>query len=66
MPRNPSELARIEDELSFYVNSLLNGIHSKKTKDYLIENIRKREAQLGLAGEDYNSPNFRKHYERYI
>jgi hypothetical protein len=51
---NPSELARIEDELKYWRNNLKNGIHSKSTKEYLLKQIRKCEATLGIESKPYN------------
>lgn len=57
-PRNPSELTRLEAELEFCRDSLKNGYHSKATKEYLLSEIRRLEATLGLESAPYNSNDF--------
>jgi hypothetical protein len=58
MPKNPSELARIEDELRYWKNNLKHHVGSKSTKEYILRQIRQCEAQLGIEGKDYNSNEF--------
>lgn len=49
MPRNPSELSRLEADLEWCKSSLFEGIHSKTTKEYLLREIHKLERQLGIS-----------------
>ena len=51
---NPSELARVQDELEYWKNNLANGYHSKTTKQYLLDQIHKCEEALGLPLTHYN------------
>lgn len=51
---NPSELARLEDEIEYYRTNLKEGIHSKRTKEWLLKQIREREAILGIPSKPYN------------
>lgn len=53
MPRNPSELERLEQELAFYKKEL-SLYEAKATKEMLLANIRKIERQLGLESKPYN------------
>jgi hypothetical protein len=60
MPRNPSELARVQDELEYWKNNLKHHVGSKKTKEYILRQIRQCEVQLGLPSKNYNSNEFFK------
>jgi hypothetical protein len=54
MPRNPSELARLEEELKELKQELKNPTASKAYKEGLLRDIRKIEGQLGFANDNYN------------
>lgn len=56
--RNPSELARIEDELKYWKNNLKHHIGSRNTKEYILRQIRACEEALGLESKPYNSGDF--------
>lgn len=59
--RNPSELARIEElesELKYWKHNIKHHIGSKKTKEYMLRQIRLCEEQLGLDSIPYNSNEF--------
>lgn len=51
---NPSELARLEDEIKYYRDNLKHGNHGKRTKEWLLKQIREREAILGIESKPYN------------
>jgi hypothetical protein len=57
-PRNPSELARIEDELKYWKNNIKHHVGSRSTKEYILRQIRRCEEELGLESKDYNSNGF--------
>jgi hypothetical protein len=52
--RNPSEIARVEDELHYWRNNLKHHVGSKKTKEYILRQIRSCEEQLGVESKPYN------------
>jgi hypothetical protein len=61
MPRNPSELARLEEERI----DIINKIHrtkpfplTKSVKEGLLRELRAIERQLGIKGLPYNSEEF--------
>lgn len=64
--RNPSEWARVEDELDYWKKQLKVHVGSKKTKEYILRQIRQCEQQLGLESKPYNSNEFQSEYERYV
>ncbi len=53
-PRNPSELARLEDELCYWKTKVGNLCLSKSSREAALAEVRKIERQLGLESEDYN------------
>jgi hypothetical protein len=54
MPKNPSELARLEAELEYAKRRLFEGFHSKSTKQYILNEIHDLERKLGLELTQYN------------
>jgi hypothetical protein len=54
MPKNPSELARLEAELDYAWERLTKGYHSKSTKEHILREIRTLEDTLGLEHKPYN------------
>lgn len=54
MPKNPSEIARLEEELAYAKERLFKGYHSKSTKNYILDEIHRLEEQLGLPYTLYN------------
>ena len=54
MSRNPSELARLEDEYNYYLKRAHNLSLGKSTREDALRECRKLEAQLGIAGKNYN------------
>jgi hypothetical protein len=57
-PRNPSELARLEDDLKYYKKQVASGVHHKKTKEALLRRVRDIEGTLGIESKPYNSDEF--------
>ena len=55
---NPSELARVEDELKYWRHNLKHHVGSKSTKEYILRQIRQCEATLGIESKPYNSNEF--------
>lgn len=47
-PRNPSELARLEDDLQYYTEKSKNLKLSKTTRAVCIKKIREIESTLGI------------------
>ena len=58
MSANPSELARLEEEFNYYKAQLRDGIHSKKTKEYLLGKLRNVAKPLGIDVPEYNDSRF--------
>lgn len=54
MTNNPSELARLEDELEYCKICLNNVNYSKRDKEAVLRKIRILEVQLGLDHKPYN------------
>ena len=54
MPKNPSELARLEAELDYAKRRLFEGFHSKSTKQYILNEIHELERQLEFELTQYN------------
>lgn len=57
-PRNPSELARLEDEREHWYEKVKDKSLSKAAKQVALLNLRNIEARLGYEGEDYNTGAF--------
>ena len=55
MPRNPSELARLEDELEYWREKVKDLNYSKRTRESFLCNVRHLEKQLGIESQPYNS-----------
>ncbi len=54
MPRNPSELARLDDELQYW-KGILSSVRSLKSdKENALRHVRKIERELGLESKPYN------------
>ena len=53
MVRNPSELARLEDELED-ARGLMKFAHTKGEKENVLRKIRYYERQLGIDSKPYN------------
>lgn len=58
MPRNPSELARLEEERTDLINKISKGYLSKASKEAALIELRAIERQLGIKGLPYNSEQF--------
>jgi hypothetical protein len=58
MPRNPSELARLEEEWAELHDMIKDCRMSKSSKEALIRGLRQVERKLGLESKDYNSSEF--------
>lgn len=58
MPRNPSELARLEDEYQYWAAKVLSQTTSKSVKEEALIEMRKLEKQLGYQSIDYNTTEF--------
>lgn len=58
MPRNPSELARLEDERDYWRNNLKHHVGSRNSKEYILRQLRDVERQLGIESKQYNSNEF--------
>lgn len=54
MPRNPSELARLEEEYKETKKELKNLTYPKGYREELLRDLRKLEKQLGIEGKKYN------------
>ena len=54
MVRNPSEMARLYEELEYHKSFLLSLKTAKSDKEYHLAQIRKIEANLGIEGSPYN------------
>ena len=54
MTNNPSELARLEDELEYYRDLFKTKCNSKSAKENVLRKIRILEVQLGLDHKPYN------------
>jgi hypothetical protein len=59
-PRNPSELARLEDELEYYREKVLNHTLGKSSKELALKEVRRIENLLGFESKPYNSEEFSK------
>ena len=51
MVRNPSELARLEDELEFWREKAQNLGLSRSSRQAALNQVRSLERQLGINGE---------------
>lgn len=51
---NPSELARLYDELEFYKATVKNLSLPKSTRELALTAVRDIERKLGLESRDYN------------
>lgn len=54
MPRNPSEIARLEEELKFAKAEAYDLRFPKEYRESCLRDVRKIEAALGIEGEKYN------------
>ena len=54
MPRNPSELARLEEELKFAKAEANDLRFPKEYREACLRDVRKLEATLGIEGKGYN------------
>jgi hypothetical protein len=54
MPRNPSELARLEEELAFCEAAAYNLALSKSSREQYLRDVRRLQAVLGIEGKGYN------------
>jgi hypothetical protein len=59
MPRNPSELERLEQERAFYFREL-KRYQAKGAKELLLAQLHEVEKRLGLPLSRYNSSDFGK------
>ena len=57
MSRNPSEMARIEEEYEYAVSKFILA-KTKSAKETLLREIRQLEKQLGIENSNYNSSDF--------
>lgn len=57
-PRNPSEIARLEDERRYWRDAIRHNVGSKRTKEYMLRELRKVEEALGVESKPYNSNEF--------
>ena len=59
-PRNPSELARLEEELADLFEQIKDGtkFYPKARKEEILRQIRQIEEQLGMKSVPYNSSEF--------
>lgn len=57
-PRNPSELARLEDEREYWYKKVKDLTLSRRSREVCLMNLRNVEARLGIESKDYNSPDF--------
>lgn len=57
-PRNPSELARLEDEREYWLKKVKDLSLSRRSREVFLMNLRNVEARLGIKGENYNSEKF--------
>lgn len=55
---NPSELHRLEEELRYWRDYVLDFNLSKTTREAALGELRKVERKLGMNGKDYNSSDF--------
>lgn len=53
-PRNPSELARLEQELTFFLAKAYDLRFPKSYREEQLREARKIERILGVEGENYN------------
>lgn len=60
MPRNPSEIARLEHELDHWKEYLSRKDIGKMSKEYALRELRVVAKELGISVPDYNSPAFGK------
>ncbi len=54
MVRNPSELARLDDEREYWTEKVRNLGLSKSSREAALAELRKIERQLGIRGKNYN------------
>lgn len=56
MPRNPSELARLEAEREELIQSIFHSKFSrpKGVKESMLRDLRYIELMLGIKGDNYN------------
>lgn len=54
MPRNPGELARLEDEYEYWCGKAYNLILGKSSREYALGRVRELEKQLGIDSKKYN------------
>lgn len=54
MPRNPSELARLEEEYKELKKEFKDLRYPKGYREGILRDMRKIERQLGLEGESVN------------
>lgn len=55
---NPSEYARLEDELEYYKAITKNPAMPKGAKEEALREVRKLEDALGIKGANYNGGSF--------
>lgn len=58
MPRNPSELARLEAEREELIEAIVSRTRPKSVKEAMLRELRAIERQLGVKGRPYNSSAF--------
>ena len=58
MPRNPSELARLEDEYEYWAAKVLNPNLIKADKETALVELNKVAKQLGIKISSYNTTDF--------
>jgi hypothetical protein len=58
MPRNPSELARLEDEYEYWATKVLSQTTPKADKQHALIELNKVAKQLGIEHPSYNSTEF--------
>jgi hypothetical protein len=58
MPRNPSEVARLYDELEYWTEIAKSSNYSKSQREEALTNVRGIERQLGIDSKPYNSSAF--------
>ena len=52
-PRNPSEFARLEEELGYWIGKATNLSLCKSDREHSLREIRQLEDALGLEHKDY-------------
>lgn len=59
MPRNPSEIARLEEERALLRMQLAGALYrDKQTKTKILRELREVEEALGISQTAYNSSDF--------